>query len=69
MKQYEGALRLLGCILADTPEEFYRFYPRKHKISKKSAYDYFNRMLGEDGGEYKRRHADYMRRYREARND
>lgn len=65
MNAYEGALRLLGCILAETPEEFYYYYPRKHKISKKRAYDYFNRMLGEDGGEYNRRKAAYMKQYRE----
>lgn len=67
MKQYEGALRLLGCILADNAEDFYRFYPGKNRKRKKGKDDYYNRMLGADTEklkELRRRKADYMLEYR-----
>ena len=48
----KGEIRLLGCILAQPPEQFYKFYPRT-KTKRDGALDYWNRLLGEAQAERK----------------
>lgn len=48
MKEFLGAIRLVHCITAKTPEEFYKYYPGSKTKQSSTALDYWNRMLGED---------------------
>lgn len=65
----KGEIRLLGCILAQTPEEFYKFYPGA-KTKRNGALDYWNRMLGEDKNsvdEYRRKQRERSKAWRDRR--
>ena len=50
MKEFLGAIRLVHCITAKTPEEFYKYYPGSKTKLSSTALDYWKRMLGEDSG-------------------
>ena len=51
-------LRFLGCILATSPEEFYRNYPRNGRhFNAKGKNEYWNRMLGNDKDYNRKRYA------------
>ena len=50
-------LKLLHCILAESPEEFYQNYPSKKRHSNNKN-DYWDRMLRNDKDYYKKIYAD-----------
>jgi hypothetical protein len=67
-----GAIRLIHCITATTPEEFYQYYPCGKSKKDFGKMDYWRRLLKNDDKEHKEKKRAYMKDYRrrkEQRND